>query len=107
MHQILTLLFDFNDYPYMASVNFNNEKSLYDSHDTGVIFINQIFLLTAGHVVSDLKNNIIKPNNIKIAYGGLDLRKESDFKIFKVKAVYRYSDYFTIPSIGELPVNDV
>lgn len=91
----------------MASVNLNNNKSLYASHEAGATFINQNFLLTAGHVVTAKNGNLIKPESIKIAYGGLDLKKTTAFNIFKVKAVYRYSDYFTIPSSGNIAVNDV
>lgn len=86
---------NFQDYPYMAALCLNNDKSLYNSHEGGATFISQNFLLTAAHLITDFTDKnlkIINPNAIRVAYGGLNL-KTDNFNVFKVKNIYRIPNF--------------
>lgn len=101
---------NFDEYPYNAGVLNLEEntpfpkESLYSKFTGSATFIDQNFLLTAGHVITNNSNSICNTSDIKIAYGGLNLKHEIDFTIFNVKKIYRYTDFY---SFKDITVNDL
>lgn len=93
----------FSDYPYIVSIN-STTGTPYNSHDCAGTFITKQYILTAGHCVTNRDGSIIKPNNMFVYYGGINLQKDH-FQKFFVKAVLRYPGFHT-GTLG-LPIGDL
>jgi secreted trypsin-like serine protease len=95
---------NFQDYPYIASINQNNAEAPYESHYCAGTFISHYFVLTAGHCVTKQDGSIISPQEIAIYYGGLNLKTSHFYKI-PVTHIYRYPTYSS--GVLGLPNNDL